>query len=116
MNSQLANVKVKYIRPKYNNLKEWMNDENNIYIGRKGIVFIDGERFPKNNSEFYNPFKINSNNSRDDVCLLYKNYIKSKIDKNEIDITKLKNKTLGCWCFPEQCHGDILIEKLREYE
>ena len=45
----VVNCKVKYIRPKYNNLKEWFDDyENNYYIGRVGIVFINKERFPKN--------------------------------------------------------------------
>jgi len=45
----VVNCKVKYIRPKYNNLKEWFDDyENNYYIGRAGIVFINKERFPKN--------------------------------------------------------------------
>ena len=50
MNNKITtcvNVKVKYIRPFYNNLKEWMEDENNVYIGRKGVVFIDGKRFRK---------------------------------------------------------------------
>jgi hypothetical protein len=42
----VVNCKVQYIRPKYNNLKEWMNDPNNIYIGRGGVVFIDKKRFP----------------------------------------------------------------------
>jgi hypothetical protein len=47
----LKNVRVKFIRLKgYKNLKEWMNDKNNIYIGRGGIVIIDNE----NNSLFIN--------------------------------------------------------------
>jgi hypothetical protein len=54
----IVNVKVKYIRPKYNNLSEWMKEPNNIYIGRKGIVFIDGIRFPKQDSTWCNPYKI----------------------------------------------------------
>ena len=41
----VVNVKVNCIRPKYNNLEEWMTDPNNVYIGRKGIVFINSERF-----------------------------------------------------------------------
>jgi hypothetical protein len=41
----VVNCKVNHIRPKYNDLKEWMNDTNNIYIGRSGIVFIDGKRW-----------------------------------------------------------------------
>lgn len=44
---QVVNVKVAHIRPKYNNLKEWMEDENNEYVGRGGVVFVNGERFPK---------------------------------------------------------------------
>ena len=35
---QVVNVKVKYIRPKYQNLSEWINDPNNEYIGRASIV------------------------------------------------------------------------------
>jgi hypothetical protein len=42
----VVNCKVKYIRPEYNNLKEWMNNPNNVYIGREGVVFIDKKRFP----------------------------------------------------------------------
>lgn len=42
----VVNCKVKHIRPKYNNLEEWIKDENNVYIGRKGVVFIDEKRFP----------------------------------------------------------------------
>lgn len=42
----VVNVKVAFIRPEYQNLKEWMQDDKNVYIGRKGIVFVDGKRFP----------------------------------------------------------------------
>jgi len=38
----VVNVRVKSIRPKYNNLKEWIADGSNVYIGRGGVVFIDG--------------------------------------------------------------------------
>ena len=64
MTTTVVNVKVENIRPEYQNLKEWMNDENNVYIGRGGIVFIDGERFPKQNSEWANPFKISKDTSQ----------------------------------------------------
>ena len=36
-----VNCKVKFIRPQYKNLKEWVENENNVYIGRAGVVFID---------------------------------------------------------------------------
>lgn len=44
----VSNVKMQFIKQKnYNNLKEWCEDPNNIYIGRKGIVFINKERYQK---------------------------------------------------------------------
>lgn len=115
----LCNVKVSNIRPKYKNLKEWMNDDQNIYIGRKGVVFIDNQRFPPNDSMFANPFKIDNNNSREVVIAKYKKYILNKINKLEItkqDLLNLKGKNLGCWCYPEKCHGNVLIEIIDSIE
>ena len=65
MSTRLVNVSVKNIRPKYKNLKEWMEDKDNIYIGRKGVVFIDNERYPKFDSPFANPFKIKKTDKRE---------------------------------------------------
>ena len=43
---RVVNVKVAHIRPKYQNLQEWMQDTaNNVSIGRSGVVFIDKQRF-----------------------------------------------------------------------
>lgn len=111
----LVNVRVANIRPKYNNLKEWMNDPNNVYIGRKCIVFIDGERFPKKDSIWCNPFKITPNLTRDEAIQEYEKYIIEKIKKENLydELEKLKGKNLGCWCSPEKCHGDVLLKLLK---
>ena len=74
----VVNVKVKYIRPKYENLKKWTQDPDNVYIGRKGIVFIKNEdgkkqRFPKQASIFHNPFK------GDNVCEKFEMYIRKRL-------------------------------------
>ena len=106
----VVNCKVKYIRPKYNNLMEWMKDPNNVYIGRKGVVFIDGVRFPNHSSIFANPFKIGKDGTRDEVLTKYREYIMGEFAKNKDLFTELKGKNLGCWCAPEPCHGDILME------
>lgn len=112
----VVNCKVKFIRPQYKNLKEWIEDENNVYIGRAGIVFIENERFPKKSSPFCNIFKIGKDGTRKEVLDKYKTYITEKINKNKTlhdDLLKLKGKKLGCWCHPEPCHGDILMDILR---
>jgi len=112
----ITNCKVKYIRPQYNNLKEWIEDENNIYIGRAGVVFIDKERFPKKSSLFYNPYKIGRDGNRDEVINKFKNYILARLEKEpnlKIELEKIKDKNLGCWCYPEKCHGDVLLEIIK---
>ena len=68
----VINVKNIYLKQiGYNNLKEFCEDTDNIYIGRAGIVFVTTsdnkkERFPKQSSIWANPFKINKNNKNQD--------------------------------------------------
>ncbi len=107
-------VKVDFIRPEYKNLEEWMKNPNNVYIGRSGVVFINGERFPKNASKWANPFTVKEH-GRDRCLELYEERIRKFIEKEgTVEIIKLKNKTLGCWCKPDKCHGDILVKILNE--
>ena len=121
---QVVNVKVKHIRPEYQNLKEWMKDENNCYIGRRGIVFIkkkDGskERWPKKASKYANPFKVDKKdpNGRKKCIDQYREYATKKIEQGEwtkVELLELKNKNLGCWCKPEKCHGDVLKDLIEK--
>jgi len=118
MKTTVVNVKVAHIRPKYNNLQEWMKDENNVYIGRAGIVFIENKRFPPLASTFCNPFKVNTKNVRDDVCDQFREYMEERIAKDpklKEQLLHLKGKTLGCWCKPDKCHGDVLVELIEKY-
>lgn len=115
----VVNCKVKYIRPKYNNLKEWINDDNNYYIGRNRVVIIDKQRYPDELSEFANPYKISDNMTRKQVIKKYETYIIRKLNKNISlvkKLLKLDGKNLGCWCYPEPCHGDILIKLIKKYK
>lgn len=118
--AKVVNVSVKHIRPKYQNLKEWCEDENNVYIGRKGIVFvtIEGrkERYPKKDSLWMNPYKIGKDGTREQVLKKYRSYIETIIEVMFDEFVKLKGKNLGCWCHPEPCHGNILIEYLKKYD
>lgn len=45
--------------------------------------------------------------SRNEAIEKYESYLLD--NKNLMDSLKeLKGKTLGCWCHPKKCHGDIL--------
>lgn len=119
--AHVVSVKVKYIRPQYNNLREWSSDPNNVYIGRKGIVFVDNKRYPLEDSIWANPFKITSTTSRTNVINKYKKYIINKLNTKEISydlLQSLKGKKLGCWCKNDNndlCHGDVLAELIESY-
>ena len=109
----VVNVKVANIRPKYANLKLWCEDPSNVYIGRRGIVFVDGQRFPTKESIFANPFKIGKVHKRNDVVEQYRAYALERIRKDPVftaAVLALRGKTLGCWCAPERCHGQVLAE------
>lgn len=113
--AQVVNVKVKNIRlDGYNNLKDWCENPQNVYIGRKGVLIINGKRFPKENSKWCNPFKITDNCTRDEVIEKYKKMILSS--PLMASLHELKGKNLGCWCKPDKCHGDVLIKLLEKCE
>jgi hypothetical protein len=115
----VVNVKVAYIRPLgYKDLKAWAADDRNAYIGRAGVVFVDGVRFPPAASPFANPFKIGKDGTRDAVLAKYRDYITTKLEASPAlvsELLKLKDKHLGCWCAPDPCHGHILLELIDRY-
>jgi hypothetical protein len=118
---EVVNVCCKNIRPEYDNLYDWCQDCNNVYIGRKGIVFItmkDGKRrYPDCNSLWHNPFKITKDVDRNKCLEQYREYIIEKIENEHLykELLMLKNKILGCWCAPEPCHGNVLQDLINYY-
>lgn len=118
--TKVVNVSVKNIRSQYSNLYQWILDkETNVYIGRARVVFIDGVRYPFEDSIWSNPYKITETQSREQVLKLYRAYIEEKLKSNpELvkELIKLDGKKLGCWCKPECCHGDILVELINKYK
>jgi len=69
--------------------------ENNIY---KQI-----DRY----SEWGNPFYLDSDGNRDEVCDAFEIFYKHKRSLHS-KISELKGKALGCHCHPNRCHGHFL--------
>jgi hypothetical protein len=65
---------------------------------------------------FGNPFMIGKHGNREEVIRKYKQHFDFiiTIPKFKKALLKLKGKTLGCWCKPKACHGDIIIEYLEK--
>jgi hypothetical protein len=54
-----------------------------------------------------NPFIIGRDGSREEVIAKYEDHLRYQPELiNALD--ELRGKTLGCFCAPEPCHGDVL--------
>ncbi len=103
---QVVNVKKKHlVESGYKDFENWSSNPNNLYIGRNMNYYVKGALA----SKWQNPFPVKTHGL--DKCLeLYEEYIKNSDLINQIN--ELEGKTLGCWCKPEKCHGDILLKLL----
>ena len=75
-----------------------------VYIGRK--VTLGGWNLHQ--SKWANPFKIKECGSAENAVRKYEDFIR-KQPRLLQDLYELEGKTLGCWCKPEPCHGDVLV-------
>lgn len=64
-----------------------------VYIGRPG--------------KWGNPFTIGKDGTREQVIAKYEAWLKTQ-PALLAQLPELKGKTLGCWCSPQPCHGDVL--------
>jgi len=72
-----------------------------VYIGREWA------EYPQ--SVWHNPFHIGPDGTREEVLVRYREWIMTQPHLLSA-LKELKGKTLGCWCHPLSCHGDILAE------
>ena len=73
-------------------------EKYDIYIGRP--------------SKWGNPFKGGKDGTRDEVIEKYRKWI---ILQPELlaSLPELDGKTLGCFCKPLACHGDVLVDLVK---
>jgi len=66
-----------------------------------------------------NPFRIRHNRTRERAIQEYRDWLEGDPDliahqgyppSKAIIREKLSGKVLGCWCAPNACHGDVLLE------
>lgn len=79
-----------------------------VYIGR--ACNMGGWRLKQ--SKWYNPFSAKSYGR--EACIgMYEDYIKANPELIKA-LPELEGKTLGCWCKPQACHGDVLVRLVKE--
>ena len=61
-----------------------------------------------------NPYIIGRDGDRATVVAKYKEHFLGSFHLKQLATEKLKGKVLGCYCKPEACHGDVIVEFLEE--
>jgi hypothetical protein len=81
-------------------------EKYDVYIGRPSKWGNPFTHKTGTKAEFILP-------TREEAIEAYRQWITDGNGKHLLqDLHELKGKTLGCWCKPQSCHGDILIELL----
>jgi ParB-like chromosome segregation protein Spo0J len=62
-------------------------------------------------TQWGNPFVMGEDGDRETVCESFEVYFNLK-PSLQVKIPSLAGKVLGCWCFPERCHGNHLVEQV----
>lgn len=87
-----------------------MAEPDNVYVGRRGRVFIDGQIFCYEQSPFHNPFKVVDGvcSVNDSLCL-FEEYLGHNPKIVDRFLVELRGKSLGCFCLPDApCHAKVL--------
>ncbi|KAJ3271477.1 hypothetical protein HDV01_006607 [Terramyces sp. JEL0728] len=88
-----------------NDFQAWLEMPDTEYIGRRQ-VYVKGTF----NSKWKNPFSVKKY-GREGCIKMYREML-LKDGKLMSELEELRGKELGCWCTPEKCHGDVLLELL----
>jgi hypothetical protein len=71
-----------------------------VYIGRP--------------SPWGNPFVLNRDGTRGEVIAKYRRHLWQRIRQEGApfiaQLASLQGKTLGCFCAPKACHGEVLVK------
>ncbi len=91
--------------------KEWQetSEADRVYIGRAV------PRRGMKSSKWANPFPISSELCRAGAIAKYAAWIQTQ-PYLLAALPELRGKTLGCWCKPEACHGDVLAALADGYD
>ena len=72
--------------------------------------FTEDEYYVGRGSQFGNPFVIGQHGTRQEVIEKFRKYFYSSGTLMDAARKELRGKDLVCFCAPESCHADILLE------
>lgn len=78
-----------------------------VYIGR------GNSRCNLPASKWANPYIVGKDGTQEEVVAKYEEWLMTQPELLAA-LPELKGKTLGCWCHPKACHGDVLARLAAE--
>lgn len=82
-----------------------------IYSKRNKQIFYPPDAVLIDRTTPYgNPFVVDRDGTRDEVIERYREHLKSRPQLVKKIKRDLKGKHLLCWCAPERCHGEVIME------
>lgn len=87
----------------------WQDNPQFVYCGRRNVYY------KVNDSIWANPYRLVNEAMRLQVIGQYRQYVTSSPGLME-RLPELKGKTLVCYCKPEACHCDVLVELIEGVE
>jgi hypothetical protein len=96
--------------PKKTRVVNLYKEPYDVYIGRPGKGL---------NGYFGNPVRLQSHESRGSTLSRFREYFFARLEQDpefKANIMTLKGKTLGCFCHPNPCHGDIIADYLNNLQ
>jgi hypothetical protein len=93
----------------HRHLVPWLAERELItYIGHAG----NRHSWPA--SDFANPFVKEAKLDRDAMVRHYRSYLEGRPELIErLRGGELDGRALGCWCAPQPCHGNVLLDYVK---
>lgn len=94
-----------------------LNMRGRKFVVPEGAEYV-GRRDPWGRiegSKFANPFSA-KRYGREGAIERYREHLTSRPDLVEAARRELAGKDLACWCAPEACHADVLVEFVKKVE
>lgn len=91
------------------NLTDVPDDEWDVYIGRRA----PSRDLP--HSPHHNPFELEADLDEMEAYTTYKVYFFHRYltdPEYRVRVQALAGQTLACWCLPDPCHGEIILDLL----
>lgn len=93
------------------NIRNFDFDEMDFYIGG------ESETYEFEESVLSNPFDKSEYGREDSVkhfkMYFYRRYLEDEEYRKIVH--SLEGDTLGCWCYPRRCHGEVIVDLLNTY-